>query len=484
MFKIFAYIFVVIQILLYLFFPSFDPTIGSFSLVFFGFILVLYFIEGKSVDKTLYTSWLRPTYLLLISLIIVNFQSIINALLHLAPMGDYLKNEVYAAYTSPVLSLSLACTTAFLIGNSHITKPFTKRDDYTGNVQLTLNVWTLLATVFFILFVQNIDLYRFLSGLDYENSGAADRIMSSSSYYEQLLTTAIIIVLAIYTKTLDTCEHISLGTYLKKLPKLFLIVSGLYMTLRLLSGDRGPVIYTFCAYLYSYLMASKAHIKFRYVAVLLVAGAIGVTLLGVARDLNKDMDFAQRIKAATTEMKAADEVPTISSATQELANSVNCTFIAVQDIKQKKTEYRMGEYNFYALIGSIPGSSFVLTKFFGVNLRDKMSSEYITVSHFGPYYPLGLGTSAVADLYLDFGIIGAVIVFLLMGIFYRKIDYEYVYAQTAGLSIFWMIIVLKISSYSIYTPRSCFSSTISAALYIAILYFVVNLFVSKMSSRK
>lgn len=483
-FDIVALFYIFLQVGLYEFVPRLDPLCGIVSLSVFFVLLYLYYKVGARRDSVLYNSWLRPTYLLLISLLIVNFQSILNALMGLAPIEAYLKSSSYSSCAGSVLSLSLACTTSFLIGSNLVVKPFKFRNTRRVNSALSLKIWTLLSIVFFILFVAHINLYSFLSGIDYENSGAADRVASTSSYYEQLFNTAMIVVLAIFSNSMCCIKHLSLLAYIRKMPKMFLVVSCLYILLRMLSGDRGPVIYTICAFLYSYLLVSKKHIKLRYVIVMLLFGSIGITLLGIARDLDKDMDFTKRIQTAATEIHSSDAVPSLSNVTQELANSVNCTFISVYDIKNEKVQFRYGEYSLFSLIGSIPGSSFVLTKFFGVNLREKMSSEYITTSYFGKYYPLGLGTSAVADFYLDFGILGAIIMFFFMGVFYRKIDYEYVYNQLGPLTVVWTIIILKISSLAIYTPRSSFASTFSSALYIAIIYYVINIFLSKISAVK
>lgn len=45
--------------------------------------------------------------------------------------------------------------------------------------------------------------------------------------------------------------------YLKSIPMLLLLVIGFYMGLRMMSGDRGPVIYTGLMLFYSYVITTQ-----------------------------------------------------------------------------------------------------------------------------------------------------------------------------------------------------------------------------------
>jgi len=341
-------------------------------------------------------------------------------------------------------------------------------------IEKEVKFWSILSFVLLCAFIVNIDINSFLTGLDYEGSGASDRIIKKSSYFEQLLNCSVVVVLALQSRRLaQSNEPVELKTFLASYSPMFKLTIFVYILLRLLSGDRGPVIYTICAIVFSYWIISRKKVSFIKFASFVLCAAICVTALGIVRGLDKELSFADRVADAQGIM-SKNELRSVCKPTQELANSVNCNFIAVHDINEGVTSYKYGAYNFIALIGSIPGSSFVLSKVFGVNLHDYMSSEYLTISYFGKNYPFGLGTTAVADFYLDFGALVSFLLFFFCGVIYKKIDYMYTIQPLRKASIPMIIFIIKISSIAIYTSRFSFAGTMASALYIIIIYYVIH----------
>ena len=437
-------------------------------------VYIFYYINGLNHDKVLFSSWSRPSNLLLLGLLIVNFQTIANVCFGLSSISDYLKTPIYSIYTGKVLFLSISCFLGILSGLSTNVGPFAlKKNDMISNDN-EFRFWTFLTLIFLCSFVYNIDVHSFISGTDYVGSGAVDRVIKDSSYFEQLLTCSIIIVLGLQVKKKSAYRDVTtFKDFIVSFPSVFLLSVGIYFILRLLSGDRGPIIYTSCAFMYAYWMLTKKRMSLVRLILIVFFAASAVTLLGEVRDLDKDISFFDRINNVDV-MKAKEDLPSICSQTQELANSVNCNFIAVGDINAKKTDYKYGAYNLIAMIGSVPGSSFVLSKILGVNLRDYMTSEYVTISYFGPDYPLGLGTTAVADFFLDFGAFFSFLLFYSCGLLYRKLDYVYTKQNVTNVSIYAIIAILKVSSIAIYTSRFSFAGTMSSALYVVIVFWVIH----------
>ena len=114
---------------------------------------------------------------------------------------------------------------------------------------------------------------------------------------------------------------------------------------------------------------------------------------------------------------------------------------------------------------------------FGLTQKDINSAEYITISYFGQYYPLGLGTTPTAEGMLDFGLIGCFILHLLFGIFLRRIDGYFVYNQ--HITMVMMIIAIKFASEAIYISRFTFTGMLGKALYVAIIYLAVKFVVDR-----
>ena len=484
-FYIFSFICTFIYTLLYYNIVGSGNDTYSISLVLFFLNLLFFYIAGKKREYSLYTFWTRPSYILILCLIVVNLQNIVNVIFEIAPISFYLRTNQYSNYTSKVLYLGLIANSAFLVGNYMIVDgniPFLPKLTLQAKKH-DLRLWVLFCLLAFLLFIINIDITAFLTGTDYIGSGAVDREIKKSVYYEQLLEVGIIVLFSIYIKTQAYNKIKSFREYILGFPKLFLVVLCLYLILRLMSGDRGPVIYNIFILFYSYVMITKKKFKFLKVVSSLLVVALGITLLGFVRSLEDGDTFLERVYTSYSKMQADEKrTRSVSPVSQELAKSIACNFVAIHDIDKNVTDFKYGEYNIYNLIGSIPGSRFLLSDIIGVNLREKSSAEYLTISYSGRDYSYGLGSSAVAEAYLDFGVLGTFILFVIFGALYKKIDLNILAFRNT--SIIQNIIILRFASYAIYTPRYTFAGTLSKALYIMIIYLLVTFIIRVLSKRK
>lgn len=474
LFRVLAFIILVSELLF--FYTSDDNSNLLLSLSFLGLLILVitYFINEKNSNRILFSNWIRPSYIVLIGLLIVNCETILNVLVGLAPLSLYLRNTIYDPYMSKVLHLGIIAIASFLLGNSISTKRGFNFDAIKMRINSPhMTIWCWLSVIFFCLFVYNINIASFISGTHYQEAkGSEYSGDGTSSFFETLLNCTIIIILSTYTALKRRTRDTSIKGFLKGLPMPFLIVSILYILLRLLSGDRGPVIYTLMTYFYAYILTTKKKIKFVFVASGIVIAAIFVTLLGFARGMDTNMSFGDRFNNAYNMSMTEDYAPSIIPATQELAGSINCNFIAVRDIDTETTTYKYGTYHLFELLGIIPGSSSVLTNFFGINLKETQSSEYLTISYFGRNYPYNLGTTAVAEPYLDFGVLGVIIICCIFGIFYKQFDNCYIGRNKIGMHN--RILLFKMSAWSIYIGRSSFFQMFTSALYIVLIYYVIT----------
>lgn len=468
---------------LYLFYNSTDENYASLyiPIICIFFILCALFIKcGISEEKDVYTFWIRPTYVLLTGLVIVNLQTIINVLLGIGTISDYLNKSEYNDVFGKCLFLGILSIMGFVIGNYNTHRPLKLGED-NNSAKNTINLWSVFIVIMFALFVINIDIASFINGSSYIGSGAYDRTFDSSARYEQLLGIGFMIVLSLHCKnTINQNPDISLIRYITKLPVLFIITFTIYIFLRLLSGDRGPVIHNMFALVISYYLATHKKIKLVFVVIALIGVSFFITILGTARSIAADMEsFSDRFVVALD--LSQDTQDSIMPSTQELANSVNCNFIAVSDIDKGKTDFKYGAYNIFILATTIPGSLFIVDKL-GINAREFMSSEYLTTSFFGDFYPFGLGTTAVAEAYLDFGAIGTFILFLLFGILFKKIDLCFI--SYKNISIISILFIIRVASMAISVPRSSFATMLSRTIYTIIIFVVINAIFSIFSSKK
>ena len=433
--------------------------------------LIIYFIIGINKENKIYTFWVRPSNIFILSLLVVNLQILLNSYLELDNISTYLGTTKYSQYTGKTLIFGCIGINAFLIGNMFRVKSKNYRcSDFTKGIAL----WTIFSVVIFVLWFVNIDLVSFITGMDYQGSGASDRETASFSIFETLFDVFVTITLSIITRNniLQHNDNWSIIKYIKSIPLAFLAVVSIYIILRLLSGDRGQALYMGLMFFFSYIIVSGKRIRLVYLILLISMGAFAMTTLNVIRGFrNPDESFSQKVERAFSSMSDGQDIKTISPLTHELANSVNCNFIALYDIDRGITDFKLGAYNACGLIIGIPGSNRISQALFDLNMYRYATSEYVTISFFGENYQIGLGTTVLVDFYLDFGLLGVIIGLLLVGYIYKLIDS---YIINCPSNIFLIIIVLKFASMAIYMPRASFAFVGCRIIYIIIVYLGVS----------
>lgn len=448
-----------------------DSTYSVFFILTF-IQLFFYFIIGINRENLIFTCWIRPSNIFILSLLIVNLQILLNSYLGLDSISAYLGTDKYSQFTGKTLIFGCIGINAFLIGN--IQKIVPKQHKEHGDPSGVL-IWVILSVLIFILWFINIDLLSFITGMDYQGSGAADREASSFSIFETLFDVFVTITISIITRNniLQHKKEWSIINYIKSIPFVFITVVCIYIVLRLLSGDRGQALYMGLLFFFSYIIVSGKRIRLVYLILLISLGAFTMTTLNVIRGFrNPNETFSQKIERAFNSMSDGQEIKTISPLTHELANSVNCNFIALHDIDRGITDFKLGAYNACGLIIGIPGSNRISQALFGLNMYRYATSEYVTISFSGENYQIGLGTTVLVDFFLDFGILGVICGMLLVGMLYKLIDSSIINKPT---NLFLIIIVLKFASMAIYIPRASFAFVGCRIIYIFIVYFVISI---------
>ena len=444
---------------------------------------VLFVAKLNSVKyPRVYKNLTIPSYLVLLGLIIVNFQTVVNVVLGYAPIGEYLHSTAYDSVVGKVVFAGniAVCTFAW---SHHLYKPkpwlHTSIDKYNPHV-----LWPYLAFIAFVLFMLNINVSFFLSGEDYVDSGGYDRGVKSYAVYEMLFEVFNTISLASIVKKNVHKEKWTVFAFIKELPLLLIAANVIYIFLRAASGDRGPVIYTSLMFFFSYVYLSKIRIRPLYVVIIGFVAAFVVSIANVVRSEDHSLSLSERVASGLEDKQGKIVRESISPYTQELASSVNCNFIAIHDIENDMTDYNYGRYSITPLLSVIPGSTYITKNVLGFKLQG--AGEYISTSFFGKYYPYGLGTTPLAVFYLDFGLIGVILGFILIGIIYKRMDYKLIMERKTD--IVSLILFLKCASLSIYLPRSSISLVLSKGVYAVLIYIVVchiaKMFMSKQITNK
>lgn len=448
---------------------NFD-NLTSFSLSLFIGQLILFFLVSF-VNKDWAGNLTNPSYLALLGLLIVNLQNIINICYGYGTPSDYAVtysvNKVFnkGAQLS-LLGLSVYLLTIFLY------KPHRFKTHKTKQIGTNPKIWLSLLLISFIGFLAFSNLAEIISGADYLNN-SDEQNASLGNYFEGCINSFACIYICAIIYRLSNDGKKSLIQFLKSLSLIFWIVIILYLSIRAMSGDRGPVIYILLTILYGYIYYSKKKFKAITVVLGIIAAAVVVTIMGIARKGAMEAAFGERVSSAIELMGDNNsDNKSISPYTQELANSSQCTLIAIEAHESGAIDYQFGRYTFYNLIQTIPMAGGLLKNGLGLDWNNVSSSSFITKRGLGPQPHYGLGTSAVADFYLEFGIIGVIIGFIIAAIIFKRIDYIFLYSIPVSSSV--LIFSIIFASHAIYFGRSSLSALLYISISTLILYWVIN----------
>ena len=417
--------------------------------------------------------WIKPSNILLLSLWIVNFQYIIDYLIGYKSLNDfYIPGIVIRSTYISALGIISFIITCIPDNTSRIVFDHSEDEsgvcNYYNNRNINCTFLIILQILFFILWIVNVNLGSLLSGLKYGVSGGIADIFEDLFYQS---TISVLVCLTINAKREGITSFID---YIKQNSVFSWIVILCYLLLRLISGDRGPSIYTFLAVFFSYVIASKKRIKLVFVVIALLFGAVIISIVGMARNNIESGSFKDRISIAysnyTTSENARFSDRTIINSTEELATSLRCNLIAVNEVENCSAPLHYGKYQLYRLLSCIPFMPSFLAKR-GLSPSEFSSDYYLTDIFFGDFYISGqIGTTCIADFFLDFGVLGVILGMLILGLVFNRVDRAVCISEL--LSPIIVIITILFACQSYYIPRSTVISQMKPFIPVCVFYYL------------
>jgi len=310
-------------------------------------------------------------------------------------------------------------------------------------------------------FLVTLDLQAFLF-----NDGSET---DSVSYYAMmLLEVSLIASLLSHSYNLSHQNiKVKFSTYVTTLGLGINLILSIYLTLIMLSGDRGAIISFAVVYIYAFAVASKKNISKR---VLLFAVSIGVFVviqLGVIRSLSKELSFVDRARVVLAQ-SSRFEYTSVLPFTQELASSARCLNLAVYNVPNSNTFF-YGRLQIQQIISAIPFAGFLNPMIFDNTPQYQGSTYYVSWLYQGELNGFnGIGSTCIADFYLDFGVIGVALGMLIFGYFLRLLD-VYSYLRHGNILIFcfsfcYAFFVIGIARQSVLMPLK----------YVILLYIIMK----------
>lgn len=438
---------------------SFDQEYNIFISVL-SVVNILFFINYR-VRKNKY--WISLENLFLLGYIFVHFQIPFSHALGWEPVNsNYIfinKNVVnYAVWLSSLAIL------LFLGGFYWYDYKVTHKKTDIKKTEITKKQLTRLKFLIVVLFPLFVFLVgsKFLAGTyDGGNNWGA-----GASYVYLLLHVSIILYLALVLLYIPQKKSItSVFISVFKFSTVTSILIATYLFIFLLAGDRGPVIQILIL-LFFFINYKHVKIKLPKFIFLIIVGATLMTIVKYGR--TGGTETRGNTDIFTHGLQELNTSDTDFNPTLELASSNRILFQAVNTVPDKH-EYLYGITMFGDLAAGIPFLSGVLKREFSLPTIYFSSTYFFTYIGQGNNPTYGEGSEIIADIYINFGIIGVVFVMFFMGVFlsYLSINFD-----SSNSFLFTLFLSLVISS--IYWNRSPLFSFFQQFILLLFIYKLIS----------
>lgn len=292
----------------------------------------------------------------------------------------------------------------------------------------------------------------------------------ASSYYYILVIRAVLITatLIVYNNIAGYNPLTSGKIELKKSNYFHFTVIFLFIVYVLIGGDRGPALTVMSILIFGYILMNNMKVKFKnfiYGSILIILISTVFSFIEVLRRFDVETFSLNVIDNA---MVAYDDFESIPGIT------IRCTSLAIEGIENNLYPHTYGFFLVQSIIKGIPflGNLLINTLVDENSILANGSANLLSIQHHGVGYTSGIGTSYLADTYIEFGLIGVILVSFLYGIMIGRFENK---CRTMSFRNFpELLIVFLFVGYSFYTGRSTLWSFLVNFLHTWILFSVIK----------
>ncbi len=390
----------------FLFKPPFKSTIDTASLTIYISIFfiatIFHFLSQK--DK----NWFRLDVLFILGFGIVHFQwAIMMSLSNITP-AYILLGIVDTQYINYGTWLSTVGILAWFIGYAWF--PPKKKNIVKYQIKYKKLLWisVILLGMFLLLAGSN-----FLTGGIYKGEGGSSAGGGVSVYFQLLFGISILLLTTVVIINNKGKYKTKAVLWIVGLDKKYLFLTGTYVLLFLSIGDRGAGIHVALTFLVLFGAVVRP-ISFKEFSGIIIVGAIVLTLIGLGRSSTSGENIL---------VAGANKVEFQSNydATMELSNSARTLYAGLSDVPEHH-DYFWGKLWLGKFLAVVPLAQNVYLQLSDDKSYELGSAGYITYLRFGLNPPSGEGASLIADIYLNFGLIGVIFFMFLLGLFFKKLQ--------------------------------------------------------------
>lgn len=457
--KTVIFLILIFQIYLYVFnkYPTYYDTTFLWLIIILNIISLVSFSLKKDKNLNLKNNKVKFSVLFLIGFLIVSFQPFIDL-----GLGFLQPNNHYLFIRSGIILKTLICASIAL--NSYLFGSilFNAKNIYfvtEQNKKSKINIKPIKIINFFcfLFFLSQIN----TSFLNANTYGSGREVSYLLGYTMLLYETSFMALILI--NIINNGRKSSFINYLKQYGYNFTFFI-VYICIIIASGDRGPIIYMSLALLFGYLYLNGVKISAAKLTSVLIIGAVLISILGMIRREGVTLDAA--INSKVENIYYPDS---FLPATKELGGSVLTISTAVNKVPSSY-DYFYGLFLFQNFSVIVPGLNNFINSKVGIDANYFSSSVFLTYLSLGPNAKWGVGTSAVADVYLDFGIFGIILIFILFGYYTKKLEVYVLGYKHSNLLL--VALYMLFFSFSIYIARSNIFVPLTKFTYVLLFYFI------------
>lgn len=444
----------------------YDETIMCITL-FMSLLSVLSYIVTIKNDKKMRGQYLRTSYVFFIGFLIVFFQKNVDLVLHYINKSD----DVFAS-ASVICScalFSLIGLSSFVIGSSvAISKTTPYRKVKMTTIPTRFVIFQKWLFVIFVAIYIVYNMSKILSGsFIYNEDTMAESAGSLSNYSVVMIQVLIFTILCSNVITLRNVKNkASLLTFIRMNGLMFLVPLIIYLSLVFMTGDRGPILTTVLAYVITYVIATQKKIKFVTLFLAIFIGSTVLSIIGTVRKYNNLLTVHEMLS-----YNNQGNEESILPVTKELADSYNTFTYSVAKVPCQH-DYFYGMMKLRDLGYSVPFLYRAIPFIYSKKEYENGSTSYCTYLIQGLNRTYGNGSSLLADIYLDFGLIGIIFVMMLLGFLIVHID-NILFHST---SPYWLVTSVACFSYSIYLSRATLTTPLYYIVPALIIIYSKNFF--------
>ena len=315
----------------------------------------------------------------------------------------------------------------------------------------------LLSMVNFAMFIAVVG-PTYLSGA-YAGSANWD---TGATYYFQFfeLFYYLTLILEVYKIRLIK-RHLNVFQYVLSFNWLTLGFLVVFTLFNLYIGDRGPVIAAICILVGGYDLFIK---RFNFILVVcaLVVGIMSMSYISNYRTRDAGASFEERVEDAKYKLAEKHWY----HAPGELGSNVR-TLAAGIAFAESEGHWK-GKFQGVHILGMVPFAKRVVLYVFRIPFG-LTSSGYLTIMINGGR-GVGVGTTPVADVYLDFGIFGVIVMFPVLGRFMAWLELNVFSSE----SVYIFVVYLWLQSNALYWPRAVFLHNINEIVWALFILWLVQ----------